>query len=592
MTKQKYALGIILLISAFFNLSGINWGLPGLKRISLILPLELRNNDFYSVMKNTRDDIYKFSNGSSLGRSQNTAQPNVTPIMMSMGMDKKENFELPKDMRSLANFIRPYILMSNHFDEQMTIASLARMNLKKLDFNPRLYQYGGTYIYSVGAWLFALKAAGVITLNSDLTFYFTHPERLANLLVAARLVNVIFIILTVIAVFLTANLKQEDVENPELENDNLNTGVVSCLLFAIAPAVVFEAHIIKPYCVSAFFAVCCLYYAIKITKEPNKSINYILSGVFCGFTIGSMPFYGLIITAPLTAIILEKRNLIKRFMILSIALFAAFVVTNPYWILDYKGLLFELTAFSKGKASGQMDLFFMYFFKQMPVGLTISFLIAYLGGVLLAIKTRQKSDIVLLTSSIIPVVVSAWMFKNPILTIVNSRFLLPWIAVMSIVAARFICSLAGSEKSNKILYAGILLFTLCLFQQGLYSTVIIRNYISDSSLNSTRLLAGEWIMKNIPEGSKIGISDLPNPSNLPPFDLNKYKLSVFFTKDGIDSEEYFVSVNLKPEFLESSGFKIVKEFKPSRSLLGIKYDFGITPVNSEVYIYKKITNND
>jgi uncharacterized membrane protein len=45
------------------------------------------------------------------------------------------------------------------------------------DFDPRMYKYGGAWVYPVGGMLRAAAAIGYINpLVNDLAFYLDHPE--------------------------------------------------------------------------------------------------------------------------------------------------------------------------------------------------------------------------------------------------------------------------------------------------------------------------------------------------------------------------------------------------------------------------------
>jgi len=63
--------------------------------------------------------------------------------------------------------------------------------------------------------------------------------------------------------------------------------------------------------------------------------------VFCGLTAGSMSFFGLIVAAPAAAFLLAERRTVKDVLIFFAASAAAFLITNPYWLLDIPRLAQE-----------------------------------------------------------------------------------------------------------------------------------------------------------------------------------------------------------------------------------------------------------
>lgn len=91
--------------STFFNLQGINWGVSSKERTELVFLEQFRNESFYLLMKQTRDNIYKLSDGSPIGRLKDSSS-SISPILKSMGAQEKENLFFGGDKKMLANFIR------------------------------------------------------------------------------------------------------------------------------------------------------------------------------------------------------------------------------------------------------------------------------------------------------------------------------------------------------------------------------------------------------------------------------------------------------------------------------------------------------
>src|SRR5437870_2106077 len=68
-------------------------------------------------------------------------------------------------------------------------------------FDPKLYQYGGLWIYPVGGLLKLCNAIGWITLTPDRTFYISQPEQFAPFYVVARAYSAGWGLVAVWAVF-------------------------------------------------------------------------------------------------------------------------------------------------------------------------------------------------------------------------------------------------------------------------------------------------------------------------------------------------------------------------------------------------------
>jgi len=68
----------------------------------------------------------------------------------------------------------------------ITLRALAQMHPGEMDFDPRLYQYGGLWIYPVGG---IIKAAGYtdwLSVTSDRGRYLDHPDEFAKFYILMR----------------------------------------------------------------------------------------------------------------------------------------------------------------------------------------------------------------------------------------------------------------------------------------------------------------------------------------------------------------------------------------------------------------------
>jgi hypothetical protein len=108
---------------------------------------------------------------------------------------------LTADDAARVEILRRYRLFSRQPDEMITLRALQRMNPRKLDFDPRLYQYGGGYIYAVGAALGTAALTGFLRITSDAAFYLDHPAAFARFYVVARSLSLLCGALALLAVY-------------------------------------------------------------------------------------------------------------------------------------------------------------------------------------------------------------------------------------------------------------------------------------------------------------------------------------------------------------------------------------------------------
>ena len=74
----------------------------------------------------------------------------------------------------------------------ITLRALAEMKPSRMQLDPKLYQYGGLWIYPVGLLLRFSAALHLIELRGDVAFYLDHPEQFGRFYVVARAYTVLW----------------------------------------------------------------------------------------------------------------------------------------------------------------------------------------------------------------------------------------------------------------------------------------------------------------------------------------------------------------------------------------------------------------
>src|SRR5690606_19252723 len=97
-----------------------------------------------------------------------------------------------------------YRLYSAQPDEMITFRALAQMNPSAGDLDPRLYQYGGLWIYPVGALLKLASMRGWLDLTPNLAHYLEQPEAFGRFYLIARAYSVAWGLIGVIVVYALA----------------------------------------------------------------------------------------------------------------------------------------------------------------------------------------------------------------------------------------------------------------------------------------------------------------------------------------------------------------------------------------------------
>lgn len=166
--KHKYIkFFIFVVLLTIFIFYGINWGTPSVKKTLQIFTSFDELKKYVPIMIELRNKFY-----SSLKKihTENNIQTNIQKTY-AHSLKSKPFEEIPLEVKLDA--IRGYFLGTINSDEQKNIVAVSNMNPLKFDFNPEDFTYGGMYFYTVAVSFLIGKVAGLISLNPDVTHYFS-----------------------------------------------------------------------------------------------------------------------------------------------------------------------------------------------------------------------------------------------------------------------------------------------------------------------------------------------------------------------------------------------------------------------------------
>lgn len=304
-------LAALLLIGAAVFLAGLTWGLPS------------RAADPYLFGDRTP------WTGQQILHLVPTADTNV-PAAADVDLNPIQHRDQPVHLNATdaqrAEIVRRYRLYSHQPDEMNTFMALASMNPASGDLDPKMYKYGGMWIYPVAALLKAGSLAGVVTLRGDLAYYLDHPEAFARFYVVARLYAVFWGLLGVAAVWMIARRLTDRPWAP----------VLAALLFIFMPIVVIQAHEAKPHLPGTVLILLTILAAHRYTRD-GRLIYAVIAGGLCGAAVGMvLSAWPVAVVLPI-AILLTKATPRQRGAHLLAAggkAAAVFIATNPYLLIN------------------------------------------------------------------------------------------------------------------------------------------------------------------------------------------------------------------------------------------------------------------
>ncbi|MCG3125554.1 MAG: hypothetical protein CHACPFDD_00378 [Phycisphaerae bacterium] len=307
--RRSLALGALALWAALM-LPLLRWGLPDRTRDELLFA---GGSTWPAERYQTAQALEQ--RGSRAGGADTDLNPLAAPDQL---------IDLTSDEAGRAEILRRFRLFSRQPDEMITFMALQRMSPRQFDFDPKLYQYGGAYIYVVGALLAAGKACGLLTVTSDAGVYLTQPELFGRFYLAARGLSLAAGALTLVGVARLA-----------ARVGGRRGGWVAALLAACSPVFVTACLEAKPHLISTAALVWAALAALRFDASPARRTAIVL-GALCGAAFG-LVLTGLCAIALLPCLALRvPRAADSRFRSLALAVgcaAAVYAVTNPYVIL-------------------------------------------------------------------------------------------------------------------------------------------------------------------------------------------------------------------------------------------------------------------
>ncbi|MBI5145286.1 MAG: hypothetical protein HZA27_03765 [Candidatus Omnitrophica bacterium] len=463
-------------------------------------------------------------------------------------------------MRWLSN----NIMSPSVWDEQNVFRMFYRFNPSKLDFNPHYFRYGGAWLYPVGFSLFIASKLGIFKLVKDIAYYMHQPQDILLISALGKGFGIFcFLISLLILYYICRRFYARRVF------------IFASFFTIFCPLIIVESVHLKPLLSAAMWYLLAVFCCFNILENDKIRINAIYAGICAGLAAGSL----LSTVAVLLPIFLSltynrifpfkeiKSNLLKtpfvdlKYFVWSVLLcIAIFFITNPYTIVSYKEFIRELIWNVKDYRS-------LYSFWDMSIHLgNIRILFDSLGWplgsiVLISIiwaiiNNRQAKKRIILFS----IFGYYFLTYSTCFAIGTLHALVPILPLLILLSTDFMDSLFNQKKIHKFIIFGLIgLVAIYTFLNSLFYAFIFTR--------TPRLAAGEWINRNIPEGSSIGtfIDNCGLSNNYPYFNYFLYKFVNDTSPDLSQIKEklpqYYILVNsYEPKSIASSKDNIAPEY--------------------------------
>ena len=303
------ALGLLAALVWF--LVGINWGLPS-RRADAFL--------FGNRQPWSGQEIVALAGGGAADPNRG-ADVDVNPIG-----SRDTSVVLNDTDARRAEIVRRYRLYSYQPDEMITFNALRQMNPRARQLDPKLYQYGGLWVYPVGAMLRIASVMRLVELRADVAYYLDHPESFGRFYVVARLYSALWGVVGVWAVYRIVR---------HITGGACAAPFVAAACFAAMPVVVNMAHEAKPHLPGAVLMLLAVLAATNYVQTGRRRW-WIAAGALCGAAFGmvlsSLPIF---VVLPLMTLLRRQswRDRVVITLAAAIVGVDVYFLTNPYVLL-------------------------------------------------------------------------------------------------------------------------------------------------------------------------------------------------------------------------------------------------------------------
>lgn len=412
-----------------------------------------------------------------------------------------------------AEIVRRYRLFSYQPDEVITFMALAQMNPGEGKLDPKLYQYGGLWIYPVGAMLKLSSMLNLVKLESSQAFYLDHPEEFGKFYIVARTYVAIWGLVGVWVIYWLARRMTSD----------LFTAVAATLCCIFMPVVVNMSHEAKPHLPAAVLTLLAVMSATKYV-ETGRSRWGIVTGVLCGAA------FSMVISALMSFILLPAMSLmvgnkctmrIRTFGIAVACAFGVYAITNPYVIIHLFGdrtilesNLRNSTAMYGWSFSPQSLL---YGLMRLMQAISLPLLVAGLFS-LLKLKHGSSAARTLMIIVSIPILIQFFGLAEAKPAEYARFAIFPAITLPLIAFSAIKWSTRSRRDERSIAVA------LCV-AAAVYVFNYLRHFAMDCGGQTSRLIAAKQLAaKLVDESNVIDVRAEPAPYCLPPLDLFRWNI--------------------------------------------------------------------
>ncbi|MCZ6651472.1 MAG: glycosyltransferase family 39 protein, partial [Planctomycetota bacterium] len=304
------ALPLVMLVYVACSIWGLDWGLYSPERERYLFPADSQwNRARVAELRAAQPDDPQ-ARGADV--DPNPVEIGDTPVVLNESDER------------IAEIYSRYLLFSSQPDEMITFRAMRAMDPANLKLDPRLYQYGGLFIYPLGGLIKLAELAGWAQV-ADLSDFLNKPAQFAKFYLIGRAYVVLWGLLGVWIVYAIG-----------WRLGDWRSGATAALLFALLPAVVALSHESKPHLPGAVLMLWAVLWALKYVETGGLRHRFMLA-LSCGLALGMvLSSLWIFVLIPLVEFLTRASTSERLARMFAFGMIGAMVycVTNPYVIIN------------------------------------------------------------------------------------------------------------------------------------------------------------------------------------------------------------------------------------------------------------------
>jgi hypothetical protein len=486
-----------------------------------------------------------------------------TDVIQGSGLNRTQLVgEKTNRKESLDLWMVRFKLYSVEADEVDNIIALARIKPKQLQFDPKFYQYGGAFLYPLGAWYLALSKLGLVHA-APLEQLLASPQAMDRIWIGGRAFVLAAFTISAWLLYLTL-----------IQLAPPSVAIAALTIYLFCPASIMYSEVIKPHWYALLWVNVALFVMVRgfIRNRLPIGLEFALAAAI-GLAVGSAATYSLMaVLLWLALAVMTVRGVVCRLALLRVPAIAAvmFLISNPYYVLNWRAVQTERAA-AESWFHPALDptALLMFIYNSLFSGFGIVVTLIILATVAWRLIYGPAWARLFALALVVPIVAVAILTTSIATWNVNYRYI-PYV-----LPATLVLLVLGRSR-----YKGPIL-AFCALATILQAAPLKLAYFDENSdAYSTRLTAAAWIDSNIPKQDSICLSTSTLvPYEVPPFRFDQHKINSPDCRWLVQTERQPRTIFSDPKY------DIAKRFTPRFS--PVEFPLVWEHINPQITIYQK-----